>query len=157
MEMGTLAVRQTNAALKALSVADLITIAHNPVVVPGGSNGTHFVQFEQECSGSSLSYTDLGGDNEPIETITPRFFAVATKGAKAVALVSSLDWANSNLLNYEYLRFEDSTNSNAEVFLVSGIINVTAYDGYDPFDKSAGTQIIGSVACFTGIDGQMFD
>ena len=140
----------------AFSKAQLITIANNPVEVASSATGQHTVYVEQEATGGELTGTVFAGDNEAVENITPQFFAKATKGAMAVAYVDSLDWADNNLLSYEFLTFKTSTS--ADRFIVNGVLSVTTDESFDPFDANGGGAAIkGAFACYTGLGGQMFD
>lgn len=157
MEVGKIAVRIADNALEA---ADLITIANNPVHSVGFTTGSHVLQIEQEATGTALSLTIGAGDNEAVDNITPRFFPKAVAGQRVVAYVDDLDWANNNLVSYEYLTFQTTASGNAKRYLVSGISSVTTDESYDPFDGTTGKpgeNIVGSFACYAGISGQMFD
>ena len=157
MEVSKILVRNADSAF---STADLITIANNPVFQVGFTTGSHVLQIEQEATGTSLSLTDAGGDNEAIDNITPRFFPKMVAGQRVVAYVSDLDWANQNLVSYEYLVFQGTTSGNPNRYLVSGVASVTTDESYDPFEGGAGkpgAAIVGEKACYAGLNGQMFD
>lgn len=159
MEVSTLATRQTDSSF---TKADLVTIANNRVVLPApaGSATAHTIQFETEATGTTLTTSVCGGDNEAVEEVTPRYFAKAQAGQMAAAYVSSLDWADNNLLAYEYLKFQTSASGNAARYVVSGILNVTTDESYDPFDTASGKggdDIVGAAVCYSPIGGEMFD
>lgn len=159
MEVSTLATRQAD---NSFSKADLVTIANNHVVLPApaGASTAHTIQFDQQATGATLSTTVCGGDNEAVEEVTPRYYAKAQMGQMAVAYVDSLDWADNNLLDYEFLKFQTSAAGNAARFVVSGILNVTTDESYDPFETGAGKGgdgIVGAAVCYAALGGEMFD
>lgn len=153
MDVSALSTRQSTET--SLSISDLISIACNKVVLPAAPSSTskHTIQIEQVATGSTLvaDATELGGDNDAIDQITPRYFSKATAGTRCVAFVSSLDWADENLTEYEFLKFQVSSNGR---FLVSGVMSTDAEEGFNPFSSAL---ITGNKACFTGVAGQMFD
>lgn len=74
--------------------------------------------------------TKVAGNNSAIVEVKPKYFPVATKGAECGALVSSLDWADVNLIDYEYIQLGTSD------FFVTGVLNSSQTQANDPFDSN---------------------
>lgn len=139
-------------ATSSLSNADLITIGINPCQVD--ANGALVVHVSTEVDGTSLG-TPAAGDNSPVVTITPSQLPKSVAGARVFALVTSLDWAAKHCSAYEYWTFLDSDNANRATYYVSGMLNVTTDDGYDPFDATNGAAVVKKAIC-QGVGGEMF-
>lgn len=136
-----------------LSNADLITIGINPCQVD--ATGALVVHVSTEVNGASLG-TPLSGDNAPVLTITPSQLPKAVAGARFFGTMTSLDWAEKHLTNYEYWKFLDSANANRATWYVSGFLNVTTDDGYDPLDAATNGSALVSYAICQGVGGEMF-
>jgi len=111
---------------------------------PSTTNGT-FTVYESIVAGSSLTARGLAiaGNNTAVLEVKPSFFPVATKDSECAALVSSLDWADSNLSNYEYVQVA------ASLYFVTGILNSTQTQANDPFAPAQLGQG-GSAVCWSG-------
>lgn len=141
-------------ASSGLSNQDLITIGINPVSIDADDGG-QTVQVSVMCDGASLG-TEKAGDNAPIKLITPSQLPKAVAGARFFGVLSGLDWAEKHLSAYEYFSFTDSTRAGSTSYYVSGILNVTTDDGYDPLDATNGGSVQRHAIC-QGVSGEMFD
>lgn len=87
--------------------------------------------------------TKVAGNNSATVEVKPKYFPVATKGAECGALVSTLDWADVNLSDYEYIQL------GATSFFVTGVLNSSQTQANDPFDASDSPGIV-SACCWNG-------
>lgn len=135
-----------------LDAAALVTIAVNSVVI---RNDDFTVEVEQEAEGNTAG-TIIGGDNTPVIEVQPKYFGKSVAGVRCSAIVYDLSWMRSNMSAYEYFKLYTDANR-GDAYLVSGVMNVTTDQAYDPFDS---TQASGTpptnYALFSGLDGEMF-
>ena len=76
----------------------------------------------------------VAGTSDPVDSINPSFYPVATKDSECAALVTSLSWADRNLrAGYEWCNTWDGTK---KIYFVSGILNSSQTDANDPFTQS---------------------
>jgi len=93
----------------------------------------------------------LAGTSDDEDIVTPAFYPVATKGAECAAIVSTLSWADRNLMEgYEYVYLLYSATAGSERYFVSGVLNSSQTLANDPFDPTKGGAgvIAGQAACW---------
>lgn len=117
---------------------DLCTIARMSFI-PNSvkTGGSQIAYVTESVEGNTIIGTGTlyGGTSEPVDNINPSFFPVATKGAECAAIVSSLAWADSNLVEgYEF--FECTSTAGTTRYFVSGILNSSQTLANDPFDDT---------------------
>lgn len=155
----------TNAQLTAVTLtgADLYSLAkarYIPlgIALKGQPAGTdrHVVYINQYASGSPLFNTllaeNFGGTQDTESVDFPSFYPVATKGAECAAVVSSLTWANKNLVTgFEFMYCVYSATSANNRYFVSGILNSSQTLSNDPFGTQgvADGLISGLAACWS--------
>lgn len=110
--------------------ADLYTIAVNKLECTGLDSFLLYVT--QQDPNATLLTSVVGGDNQPIAQVTPEFFPFATAGAECAAVVTSLDWADQNLNDYEYIKGDAGAAGGR--YIVFGTLNSTATEFNDPFE-----------------------
>ena len=143
----------------AQSSAGLFTVATNQFI-PSPSDTTKTISTSCWTGYISLRDADAdltsegllnGGNNTPVLSVSPKYYPVATKGSECAALVSSLNWADLNLVSYEYMLLS-KTQAGAEVYLVTGVLNSSQTQANDPFGSQGESQglVSGKGCCWSG-------
>ena len=137
---------QSTLAQIVTSTDGLFTLAVNNIIPSTTSTQTSsstrtvsnacFTVYEGMTSGADIASRGgvlVAGNNEAVVEVKPQFFPVATKGAECAALVTSLNWAESNLESYEFIAV--ATQGGTQYF-VTGVLNSPQTQANDPFAKS---------------------
>ena len=115
------------------------------VYVGQASNG----QFGSGGAGTSYTYQSVGSSN-PVESVAPSYFPVATAGAECAAHVKSLTWADQNLLTgYDWVLYNPSAAAASQRYFVTGILNSSQTQANDPFSSTTYPDVVGAV-CWAG-------
>jgi len=138
----------TGVATFAATNAGKFTLAVNQLIPIGLNSSTkiadNWTVYVGMCDGD---YSSLGnivaGNNSAVVEVKPKYFPVATKGAECAALVSTLDWADVNLTDYEYLQLS------ATSYFVTGVLNSSQTQANDPFNSSDSPGVT-SACCWNG-------
>lgn len=133
-----------------------MTFATN-LVHPVSDTVFHSYQI-QRATGADLG-TIIGGDAQPVLDVQPKYFGKSIVGIRCAAIVSDLSWMRSNCSLYEFIAIGyDSSTRAPNSWFVSGVMNVTTDESYDPFDAqtASGTPPT-EYALFSGLDGEMFE
>jgi hypothetical protein len=98
------------------------------------SSTTAYVLLDETADGNiKFTGTSVAGTSSPARNVQPDFYPVATKGAEAGCIVSTLSWADLNLEEgYEWVQLGTS------VYFVSGVMNSSQTLANDPFDSTKG-------------------
>lgn len=143
----------------AASSAGMFTIATNQFI-PSPSSTTKTIATS--CWTAYISLKDneanlatygltVGGNNTPVLSVQPKFYPVATRGAECSALVTSLNWADLNLSNYEYMLVSLTQGGDA-IYFVTGVLNSSQTQANDPFGTEGEAQglVSGNGCCWAG-------
>ena len=122
-----------------VTVSDAWTLIRSEFMdLPTYGNGqdplTIKVDEVAENFNSSGIFTEVGGDNEPVENVNPEVIPVAVKGDHALWFDTNLDIAEKELEDYEYVIMKDGTN--AVFYLIFGKLNVSKTDFYTPASEA---------------------
>ena len=132
--MDILSIGSRSLTAAATSDAHLYTMAVNKAIPLGGGGASDAIILYASCLPTSLINfgTKIGGTSNPVKSVQPAYFPVATAGAECAALVGSLDWADSNLMTgYEFVQVN---NSATPLYFVSGVLNSGETDYNNPFE-----------------------
>lgn len=113
--------------------------------VSQASNG----QFGSAGSGTSYTYQCVGSSN-PVESVAPSYFPVATAGAECAAHIKDLSWADQNLLTgYDWVLYNPSAQAASQRYFVTGILNSSQTQANDPFSTTTYPDVVNAV-CWAG-------
>lgn len=128
--------------------SDFFTLSKASWAFDFGGQRSHVINYATEqAEGQSiqLSTEVLAGNSIPVLQCAPSYFPVATQGAECGAIVTTLGWADANLLKgYEFAKLA------TDVYFVSGILNSTQSLSNDPFDATKGGVGFTNGACWSG-------
>jgi len=121
---------------------DLFSMAKAAWIITS-STQAHLYITEKAQSNTKFNGQASGGTGAPALNVQPDFYPVATKGAEAGCIVSTLSWADNNLEEgYEWVFLE------AGKYFVSGVMNSSQTLANDPFDAAKGGDGIIDAACW---------
>lgn len=114
----------------------------------GAGASTHVVTYAtQQAEGQTIQTASeiLAGNSLPVVQRAPSYYPVATQGAECGAIVTTLGWADSNLVKgYEF------ANLATGVFFVSGVLNSSQTLSNDPFNPALGGVGFTAGSCWSG-------
>lgn len=114
------------------TAADLYTGARASWQI--NSSSIAYVLLTEVADGNTkFTGANIAGTSTPATNVQPDFYPVATKGAEAGCIVSTLSWADLNLEEgYEWVLLA------AGKYFVSGVMNSSQTLANDPFDATKG-------------------
>lgn len=130
--------------------ADLFTCAKGKWIVQSTKAQ---VYLDEKAVGQTKfpETSKVAGTSVPAENVQPSFYPVATAGAECAAIVTSLTWADKNLLEgYEWVGVV-YTSGRATKYLVSGVLNSTQTLSNDPFGTQGASDGFVEGACWKGL------
>jgi len=114
----------------------------------GATASTHVITYATEqAEGQTIQVAGdvLAGNSLPVIQRAPSYFPVATEGSECGAIVTTLGWADSNLVKgYEFAILTTG------VYFVSGVLNSSQTLSNDPFNPLLGGVGFTAGACWSG-------
>jgi len=115
--------------------ADAWTFTHGVLDLTSQGSATLTVSKKSTSFNNLGAFTEIGGDNEPVENIDPVLVPIAVKGDVAIWFDGDLTNAEKELAEYEYLE-------TGRGYLVWGVLNVSKTDFYTPASELLGAVYI---------------
>lgn len=117
-------------AKSGITGADAWTFTHGQLDLTTKDSATLSVTAQSNNFNLSGDFSELGGDNMPVENVDPILVPVAVKGDIAIWFDTNLTNAEQELSEYEYMI---SATGN---YLVWGVLNVSKTDFYTPASEA---------------------
>lgn len=125
--------RILNGSMATLTQAgDLFTMAKANWVLDSTYSYLYMSEIAQNAT-TVFQGSAVAGTSAPAANVQPDYYPVATKGAEAGCIVSTLSWADKNLEEgYEWVALATGK------YFVSGVMNSSQTLANDPFDAAKG-------------------